>query len=84
MSTPNSNNSNNPSATENRFSGLYPDNSYPEVDGQLDFEQEKRLQARQESDRTPRVSSNAALADHPAFTEKGPDAARAEAAESTP
>lgn len=75
------NNSDNPAATENRFSGLYPDNSYPEVDGQLDFEQEKRLQAREESERTPRVSSDDPLADHPAFTEKGPDRTLAEASE---
>lgn len=67
-----------PTATENRFTGLYPDNDYPLVDGELDFEQEKRLQARQESDRTPRESSNAPYAAHPPFTEKGPDAVLAE------
>lgn len=67
------NNSDNPAAETNRFSGVYPDNTYPLVDGELDFEQQKRLQARQESDRTRRVSSDAAHAAHPPFTEKGPD-----------
>lgn len=72
MTTPD-NNSSNPDATENRFSGVYPDNSYPLVDGQLDFEQEKRLQARQESEWARGDRPN-----HPPFTEKGPDAVRAE------
>jgi len=74
MTNPDPNNHLNPAAEENRFSGVYPDNSYPEVDGQLDFEQEKRLQAREESERTPRVSSDDPYAPHPPFTELGPDA----------
>lgn len=77
MTTPDTNH-NNPDATENRFTGLYPDNDYPLVDGQLDFEQEKRQQARDESERTKRVSSNTAYAAHPPFTVKGPDAVLAE------
>lgn len=68
------NNSDNPTATEDRFSGLYPDNTYPLVDGELDIEQQKRLQARQESDRTPRVSSDDPYDDHPPFTSRGPGA----------
>ena len=71
-------NRDNPEATENRFTGLYPDNSYPLVAGQLDFEQEKRRQARLEHDRTPRVSSDSPYAAHPPFTEKGPDAVLAD------
>lgn len=54
MTTPDPNNHRNPAAETNRFTGLYPDNTYPLVDGQLDIEQQKRLQARQESNRTPR------------------------------
>lgn len=54
-------------------SGVYPNNTYPLVDGQLDFEQEKRLQARQEHDK-----ATGDREDHPAFTRKGPDATLAE------
>lgn len=61
---------NDPNATENRFSGIYPNNTYPLVDGAPDEEQQKRLQARQEHDRTPRESSEDAYEDHPALTEK--------------
>lgn len=79
MTTPDDpNNHHNPAAETHRFSGLHPDNSYPLVDGELDFEQQKRLQARQESARTRRVSSDAAHAAHPSFTEKGPDKVLAE------
>lgn len=59
-----------PTLETGRFSGLYPDNTYPEVDGELDEEQQKRLQARQEHDRTPRESSDDPYADHPPLTEK--------------
>lgn len=75
---PDPQNHHNPDATENRFTGLHPDNTYPLVDGELDFEQQKRLQARQEGARTRRVSSDAPRAAHPPFTEKGPDATLAE------
>lgn len=74
MTEPDPQNHLNPTATESRFSGLYPDNAYPLVEGQPDLEQQKRLQARQESDRTPRVSSDDPYADHPPFTERGPAA----------
>lgn len=73
MTQPDPNNHNNPAATENRFSGLYPNDSYPLVNGAPDFEQEKKAQARLESERTRRVSSDAPRAAHPPFTEKGPD-----------
>ncbi len=56
-------------------SGVFPNNTYPLVNGELDFEQEKRLQARQEHDR-----AEGRRPDHPPFTEKGPDRVRAEAA----
>lgn len=74
MTTPNPAYSD-PTLEEGRFSGLYPDNTYPEVDGEPDIEQQKRLQARQESARTPRVSSENPYADHPPFATRGPDAA---------
>lgn len=83
MTTPDPNNHRNPLAEVGRFTGLYPDNTYPLVDGKLDVEQEKRKEARQESDRTPRgvlATNGADVYDtpnetypaHPAFTEKGP------------
>lgn len=62
-----------PNATVNRFSGIHPDNSYPEVDGQPDLVQEMKLQARQESARTRRESSDEPRDDHPAFVSEGPD-----------
>lgn len=70
MTTPAENNSNVPTATENQFTGLYPDNTYPLVDGELDAEQEQRKQARDEHDRTPRVSSEDPYVDHPPLTER--------------
>lgn len=54
--------------------GVFRDNNYPQVDGKLDFEQEKRLQARQ--------ATEFARGDRPEqvpFASKGPDATRAEA-----
>jgi len=60
-----------PTATENRFSGLYPNNTYPLVDGALDEVQEKRKQARDEGARTRRVSDDATpRAPHPPLAEK--------------
>lgn len=56
------------------ISGVHPNNDYPLVEGELDFEQQKRLQARQEHD-----WATGAREDHPAFTRKGPDATLAEA-----
>ncbi len=47
MTTPNPQHSD-PNATTNRFSGIYPNNAYPLVAGNIDAEQEKRKQARQE------------------------------------
>lgn len=55
--------------TQNGFSrgtvtsGVHQDNNYPLVDGQLDEEQERRLQARQEHD-----WATGAREDHPPFT----------------
>lgn len=70
MTTPELDAKEDPNRTEGRFSGLYPDNTYPLVDGELDEEQERRLQARQEHDRTPRESSDDPYEDHPPLTEK--------------
>lgn len=56
-------------------SGVYPNNTYPLVEGELDFEQQKRLQARQESAWARDPENNV----HPPFTTKGPDATLAEA-----
>ena len=63
-------NDSNPTATTNRFSGVYPNNSYPLVGGKLDEVQEMRKQARDEGARTRRVSSAAARAPHPPLTKK--------------
>lgn len=60
--------------SESVVSGVNLNNDYPLVEGQLDFEQEKRLQARQESEFV-----RGTRAERPAFTKKGPDATLAEA-----
>jgi hypothetical protein len=70
MTTPADNNSNVPDAETERFTGLYPDNSYPLVDGELDEVQEQRKQARDEGARTRRVYSDTARVAHPPFTER--------------
>lgn len=54
--------------------GIYPNNTYPLVDGKLDFEQEKRKQARDAS-----AFARGDLAEQVPFASKGPDATRAEA-----
>lgn len=54
-----------PHATENRFSGIHPDNSYPLDNGALDEEQERRLQARQETEFV-----RGEREERPAFTER--------------
>lgn len=64
---PDPNNYHNPDAETHRFSGLHPDNSYPEVDGQPDEVQQMKTQARQESARTRRVSTDTPHGAHPAF-----------------
>lgn len=51
-------------------SGMYPNNTYPLVNGKLDEEQEKRKQARQESALTKRVASATPRASHPPLTNK--------------
>lgn len=61
-----------PNRTEGRFSGIHPDNSYPLVDGELDLVQEMKAQARQESARTRRESSDEPRDPHPPFTERTP------------
>lgn len=56
---------NDPRRTEGRYSGIYPNNTYPLVAGKIDSEQEKRKQARLEGARTRRVASTTARAVHP-------------------
>lgn len=58
---------------ESVTSGVHPNNTYPLVDGELDFEQEKRKQARDSTTATINRT------EQPPFTRKGPDATRAEA-----
>ena len=55
------------SATEARFSGLHPNNSYPLVKRKLNSVEERKLQARQDSD-----FARGKRAKRPAFTKKGP------------
>lgn len=69
MTTPNPQHSD-PNATTDRFSGIYPNNTYPLDAGNLDAEQEQRKQARDESTLTRRVSSDAPRAAHPPLTER--------------
>lgn len=54
--------------SENVTSGVHLNNEYPLVEGKLDEEQERRLQARQEHDK-----ATGARADHPEFTRKFPN-----------
>ena len=70
MTTPALDPKNDPNATVNRFSGIYPNNTYPKVDGQIDEVQEMKLQARQEGARTRRTSSNTPRPAHPPLTER--------------
>lgn len=68
MTQPDPNNHFNPLAVDGEFTGLYPDNKYPLVDGKLDVEQEKRLEARQEHD-----WAEGTRPDHPPLTHKYPN-----------
>lgn len=49
-------------------SGVYPDNAYPLVNGSIDAEQEKRLQARQESE-----VARGTRTEHPPLTRQFPN-----------
>lgn len=59
-----------PDATVNRFSGIFPNNDYPLVNGVRDEVQERQAQARQEGARTRRESSDTPRDPHPPFTER--------------
>lgn len=64
---------NDPKRTTGRFTGIYPNNTYPLVAGKIDAEQERRKQARTESTRTKRVASATTRVAHPPLTKKFPN-----------